>query len=185
MISGLLSQDVQSIKSGRRFKALIQLDENRYKCMLCEATVPNRMELSLHFKSNRHARYKTYYKDVESANAWGSRGRPPSPPGGPSGRGPHYRQRPNQGHKEQVEAPWTFSPSEAVREDDHNPGYADDYSNDHHEDYGDNDYRPPSAGDNRTPPYHGDASPVHSTSGRAGPTSGGGGGFTSGLLNLP
>ena len=56
MISGLLSQDVQSIKSGRRFKALIQLDENRYKCMLCEATVPNRMELSLHFKSNRHAR---------------------------------------------------------------------------------------------------------------------------------
>ena len=67
--------------------------------------------------------------------------------------------RPN---KERVEAPWTFSPSEAMANDEPDYGANDDYGGG--DDHITDDWEPPSRGP-RTPPHRGgDESPLHKPS---------------------
>ena len=101
-------------------------------------------------------RYQTYYKEV--TNPWSS-SRPVSARGPDNANGSNSWSRPN---KERVEAPWTFSPSEAMANDEPDYGANDDYGGG--DDHITDDWEPPSRGP-RTPPHRGgDESPLHKPS---------------------
>ena len=105
-------------------------------------------------------RYLTYYHEVKPINPWSS-SRPVPASGSDQGNGPHFRSRPTES-KERVEAPWTFSPSEATGFNDEYGG-ADDYGGG--DDHITDDFEPPIRGIGpRTPPPKGDESPLHKPS---------------------
>ena len=180
-LRSLLSKEVKSVKSGRQFKMLTQINQSEFRCMICEYTIRSKSELQPHFIHPRHEKYKQFYHEVKKnpmPNSWSQYETAPKDfgrPGGFSGGGrdpqggPHNRNR-----ADKVEAPWTFDPSEAEPFDD--PGGNDGNISD--------EYRPssPMGIGPHTPPYPGgDHSPLHPT----GSSNSASTPAISGLLNLP
>ena len=54
----------KSVKTGRQFKALIQINQSEFRCMVCETTISSKSELQPHFIERRHERYGQNYKEV-------------------------------------------------------------------------------------------------------------------------
>ena len=65
----LLSKEVKSVKTGRQFKALTQINQSEFRCMICEITICSKLELQPHFIHPRHERYEQYYKEVDSVSS--------------------------------------------------------------------------------------------------------------------
>ena len=60
----------KSVKTGRQFKALIQINQSEFRCKICEITICSKSELQPHFVHPRHERYEQYYKEVDSVSSW-------------------------------------------------------------------------------------------------------------------